>query len=101
MQIFAPVAFTHSCIATSSPCSRRISASYGLRFIRASRPSTSSCFLCLLISSCPERRRRGKRISKDYGRGVFDASKSAPAAGLESERPPRLAGDLHLGQLHR
>ena len=33
MQIFAPVALTHSCIATSSPCSTRSSASYGLRFI--------------------------------------------------------------------
>ena len=27
MQILAPVALTHSCIATSSPCSRRISRS--------------------------------------------------------------------------
>ena len=33
MMIFAPVALTHSCIATSSPWSTRISASYSLRFI--------------------------------------------------------------------
>src|SRR5215813_197047 len=30
-QILAPVDLTHSCIATSSPCSRRISSSYSLR----------------------------------------------------------------------
>src|SRR6476659_7441081 len=31
-QTLAPVAFTHSCIATSSPCRIRISASYAFRF---------------------------------------------------------------------
>ena len=36
MQILAPVALTHSCIATSSPWSRRISRSYSLTFIFAS-----------------------------------------------------------------
>src|SRR4051794_36853418 len=34
MQIFAPVRLTHSCIATSSPCSRRNSFSYSFVFIR-------------------------------------------------------------------
>src|SRR6185312_8901392 len=33
MQIFAPVAFTHSCSATSSPCRWRIWCSYSFRFI--------------------------------------------------------------------
>src|SRR5580700_1586630 len=32
-QILAPDAFTHSCMATSSPCRTRISFSYSLRFI--------------------------------------------------------------------
>ncbi len=32
-QTFAPDALTHSCIATSSPCRRRSSRSYSLRFI--------------------------------------------------------------------
>src|SRR6478735_4756383 len=35
MQIFAPVALTHSCMATSSPCRRRIWSSYSLVFILA------------------------------------------------------------------
>jgi hypothetical protein len=35
MQSLAPVALTHSCMATSSPCRRRISPSYSLRFIFA------------------------------------------------------------------
>src|SRR6478609_11444381 len=35
MQIFAPVALTHSCRATSSPCSSRICFSYSLVFILA------------------------------------------------------------------
>src|SRR5690348_1077747 len=34
MQIFAPVAFTHSCSATSSPWRGRSSCSYSFRFIR-------------------------------------------------------------------
>src|SRR4051812_23720969 len=40
-QTLAPDDFTHSCIATSSACSVRSSASYSLRFIfgRASSPS--------------------------------------------------------------
>ena len=43
MQILAPVAFTHSCIATSSPWSLRISASYSLRFIfGCSAPAASA-----------------------------------------------------------
>ena len=32
-QTFAPVALTHSCMATSSPCRTRISFSYSLAFI--------------------------------------------------------------------
>ena len=36
-QTFAPVALTHSCIATSSACSRLSSDSYSLRFILATR----------------------------------------------------------------
>ena len=41
MQTLAPVAFTHSCRATSSPCSTAISASYSLRPIFC--PACSSC----------------------------------------------------------
>ena len=33
MHTFAPVPFTHSCMATSSPCRRRISFSYSFVFI--------------------------------------------------------------------
>ena len=33
MTIFAPLDLTHSCMATSSPCRRRSSGSYSLRFI--------------------------------------------------------------------
>ena len=58
MQIFAPDALTHSCIATSSPCSMRISRSYGLRFIfavaRHLRVAVGLCVVgCLVSSSCP------------------------------------------------
>ena len=38
-QILAPVALTHSCMATSSPCSTRISRSYALRFILGAGPA--------------------------------------------------------------
>ena len=41
MQTLAPVAFTHSCMATSSPCRTAISASYFLRGIFF--PARSSC----------------------------------------------------------
>ena len=39
MQILAPVAFTHSCMATSSPCRILISRSYSLRFIFGGGPA--------------------------------------------------------------
>ena len=53
MQIFAPVDFTHSCIATSSPCSRSSSSSYSLRFIlRGGRSAaTGSCFGAVFAAS--------------------------------------------------
>src|SRR5207344_1768316 len=39
MQTFAPVAFTHSCMATSSPCRTRISFSYCFLFILCFTPA--------------------------------------------------------------
>src|SRR5215469_4912381 len=45
-QILAPVALTHSCMATSSPCRTRISCSYSLRFILAGGCPGSSCSWC-------------------------------------------------------
>ena len=41
-QIFAPDALTHSCRATSSPCSTRICRSYALRFIFGGGPAPAS-----------------------------------------------------------
>src|SRR5256885_209164 len=41
MQILAPVAFTHSCMATSSPCRSRISRSYSLVFIFGGGPASA------------------------------------------------------------
>src|SRR6478735_4008368 len=50
-QIFVPDALTHSCMATSSPCRRRNSASYSLRFIRGEDPlSVGLCFLAIPLS---------------------------------------------------
>ena len=43
MQILAPEALTHSCMATSSPCRSRICFSYSLRFIFGAGTSTSDC----------------------------------------------------------
>jgi hypothetical protein len=43
MQILAPDALTHSCMATSSPCRTLISRSYGLRFIFGTGPAPASC----------------------------------------------------------
>src|SRR5690348_8105129 len=43
MQIFAPLAFTHSCSATSSPCRRRISRSYSFRFILGLGSAEDDC----------------------------------------------------------
>ena len=43
MQIFAPDALTHSCMATSSPCSSFISRSYSFRFIFGGGPASASC----------------------------------------------------------
>src|SRR5579875_66990 len=45
MQIFAPEALTHSCMATSSPCSTLISRSYSLRFILEAGAAPASCRL--------------------------------------------------------
>ena len=42
MQTLAPVALTHSCMATSSPCSRRISFSYSFLFILGLAAETAS-----------------------------------------------------------
>ena len=42
MQILAPDSFTHSCIATSSPCSTRICRSYSLRFSFGRGPAPAS-----------------------------------------------------------
>ena len=42
MQILAPDALTHSCMATSSPCRTLISRSYSLRFIFGGGPVTGS-----------------------------------------------------------
>jgi hypothetical protein len=65
-QTFAPEAFTHACIATSSPCGRRNSRSYCFLFILACgfacaasavavwpSPSTSSRRLVFLAASTP------------------------------------------------
>ena len=66
MQILAPVSLTHSCRATSSPCSTRICRSYSLRFIFSGSPApapgrsalrgtwTSACrfFSCLFLAMC-------------------------------------------------
>src|SRR5215472_798923 len=41
MQILAPDALTHSCMATSSPCRSLISRSYSLRFIFAGGPASA------------------------------------------------------------
>jgi hypothetical protein len=41
MQILAPVAFTHSCMATSSPCRTLISRSYSLVFIFGGGPASA------------------------------------------------------------
>jgi hypothetical protein len=41
MQTLAPVAFTHSCMATSSPCRTRISFSYRFLFILCFMPASS------------------------------------------------------------
>ena len=54
MHTLAPVALTHSCIATSSPCRISISASYSARFILRGAPSADEsiavasppCFEC-------------------------------------------------------
>jgi len=43
IQILAPDSLTHSCRATSSPCSSRISRSYSLRFIFGGGPAPASC----------------------------------------------------------
>ncbi len=43
MQILAPDALTHSCMATSSPCRILISRSYSLRFIFGGGPPSASC----------------------------------------------------------
>ena len=62
MQTLAPVALTHSCMATSSPCRRRISFSYSLRFIFGfAAPvdvSASAFSALLLIRHVPRRRSR-------------------------------------------
>src|SRR6478609_8478177 len=70
-QTFAPLALTHSCRATSSPCSSRICFSYSLVFILAvalvSPPGASDAgavvllafFDFLLIGPVPLARRRG------------------------------------------
>ena len=42
MQILAPDALTHSCMATSSPCRTLISRSYSLRFIFGGGPAPAS-----------------------------------------------------------
>ena len=42
MHTLAPVAFTHSCMATSSPCRRRISFSYSFLFILRREPEAAS-----------------------------------------------------------
>ncbi len=42
-QTLAPESFTHSCIATSSPCKILICRSYSLRFIFAGGPAPGSC----------------------------------------------------------
>src|SRR4029450_7354494 len=72
MQSLAPDALTHSCMATSSPCRRRSSRSYSLRFSLAGRSavashdategdaeSSTSCFLFLFLAmSLTSRRSR-------------------------------------------
>ena len=42
-QTLAPESFTHSCMATSSPCRTRIWRSYSLRFIFGGGPAPASC----------------------------------------------------------
>src|SRR5690349_22144448 len=42
MHTLAPVALTHSCMATSSPCRRHISLSYSFLFILRLRPEAAS-----------------------------------------------------------
>ena len=94
MQIFAPVALTHSCMATSSPCSRRISRSYSLRFILPA----STCGRRLASprarpsSSCSRRALRGRSIRGeralrvDRGRLPRRAPAADPLARLDHER---------------
>ena len=48
-QIFAPLAFTHSCIATSSPCSFASSASYSLRRSFAPGSSSAPCLFFFFL----------------------------------------------------
>src|SRR6516225_5655931 len=55
-QILAPVALTHSCMATRSLCRTRISCSYSLRFILAGGlrgSSCSECCFCLFFLAIP------------------------------------------------
>ena len=51
MQIFAPVALTHSCIATSSPWSTRSSASYGPCASSSSASNPSRCAPSRLVTA--------------------------------------------------
>ena len=67
MQTLAPDAFTHSCSATSSPCSRRSSRWYSLFFIfgRARRLVVVACS-CSLDRACRRTaaRRRRSRLAR-------------------------------------
>ena len=54
-QTLAPVALTHSCMATSPPWRIRISRSYSFRFIFLEGPASCGFFVALLIARSPDR----------------------------------------------
>src|SRR5918994_2375350 len=72
-QTFAPEALTHTCIATSSACSLRSSASYSLRFI------------FVLIPACTMARRRVVRPHPGPGGTRSPAIGRSPAEGDRRE----------------
>src|SRR6478609_3673872 len=119
MQTLAPVAFTHSCMATSSPCNLANSALYLLPPSFAAAATGSSVFVLLVMSRAPRFRTATYRVSgsgagggplgRDRVLGIDDGDRRHPPSAdpfadfddqRQQQRQPNTLQPLQPGQRH-